>query len=75
MWLPIGPGPVLVYEWRTATWRWRLYALRAGFCAVIVAGMSLTWPSLWKRHPDQIILVSKIRISFLINPEIRYLAI
>jgi len=26
--LRVGPGPVFVYEWLTATRRWQLYALR-----------------------------------------------
>jgi ABC-type transport system involved in multi-copper enzyme maturation permease subunit len=44
--LRLGPGPVFVYERLLARRRWQLYALRAGFLAVILAGMSLTWPNL-----------------------------
>jgi hypothetical protein len=43
--LAFGPGPVFVYEWLMTTRRWQLYALRAGFLAVILAGMSLAWPN------------------------------
>ncbi len=39
----VGPGPVFVYEWLTATRRWQLYALQAGFVAVFLAGMYFTW--------------------------------
>jgi ABC-type transport system involved in multi-copper enzyme maturation permease subunit len=46
VWLRVKPGPVFHYEWLLATRRWQLYALRAGFLAVTVAGMSLTWSTL-----------------------------
>jgi ABC-type transport system involved in multi-copper enzyme maturation permease subunit len=39
----LGPGPVFAYEWLTTTRRWQLYALRAGFVGVILAGMMLVW--------------------------------
>jgi ABC-type Na+ efflux pump permease subunit len=39
----LGPGPVFAYEWLTTTRRWQLYALRAGFVSVILAGMMLVW--------------------------------
>ncbi len=35
----LGPGPVFAYEWLTATRRWQLYAVRAGFVCAILAGM------------------------------------
>ena len=42
----LGPGPVFIYEWLTTTRRWQLYALRAGFVAVILVGMMLVWDSI-----------------------------
>jgi ABC-type transport system involved in multi-copper enzyme maturation permease subunit len=39
----LGPGPVFAYEWLTTTRRWQLYALRALFVSVILAGMMFTW--------------------------------
>jgi ABC-type transport system involved in multi-copper enzyme maturation permease subunit len=38
-----GPGPVFVYEWRLASRRWQLYALRALFVAVVAAVLFLVW--------------------------------
>ena len=34
-----GAGPVFAYEWLLTTRRWQLYAMRAGFLLVILAGM------------------------------------
>ncbi len=39
----LGPGPVFAYEWLTTTRRWQLYALRALFVGLILAGMMFTW--------------------------------
>jgi ABC-type transport system involved in multi-copper enzyme maturation permease subunit len=47
----LGPGPVFAYEWLTTTRRWQLYALRAGFVGVILAGMVLVWHSLERFSP------------------------
>lgn len=41
MGLRLGPGPVFVYEWLTATRRRRLYAMRALFVGMILVGMML----------------------------------
>ena len=41
----IGLGPVFAYEWLTTTRRWQLYALRAGFVSVLLAGMMVAWHS------------------------------
>jgi ABC-2 type transporter len=38
----LGAGPVFAYEWLLATRRWQLYAVRAGFVLVILAGMYFT---------------------------------
>ncbi len=46
----LGPGPVFVYEWLTATRRWQLYALRALFVAAILAGLALTWSQVNRDH-------------------------
>ena len=37
----LGPGPVFAYEWLTASRRWQVYALRAVFIALILAGMAI----------------------------------
>jgi hypothetical protein len=56
--LRLGPGPVFVYERLLARRRWQLYALRAGFLAVILAGMSHTWPNLlWHSRPVQAVSI------------------
>src|SRR5579863_8076618 len=39
----LGPGPVFAYEWLTTTRRWQLYALRALFVSLILAGMMFIW--------------------------------
>jgi ABC-type transport system involved in multi-copper enzyme maturation permease subunit len=39
MGLRLGPGPVFAYEWLTTTRRWQVYALRALFIGLILAGM------------------------------------
>ncbi|MHB1556573.1 MAG: ABC transporter permease subunit [Isosphaeraceae bacterium] len=41
MGLRLGPGPVFVYEWLTATRRRQLYVMRALFVGMILAGMIL----------------------------------
>jgi ABC-type transport system involved in multi-copper enzyme maturation permease subunit len=46
----LGPGPVFIYEWLTTTRRWQLYALRAGFVAVMLVGMIVVWQNL-RRYP------------------------
>jgi ABC-type transport system involved in multi-copper enzyme maturation permease subunit len=38
-----GLGPVFAFEWLTITRRWQLYAMRAGFVAIILAGMAMMW--------------------------------
>jgi ABC-type transport system involved in multi-copper enzyme maturation permease subunit len=50
--LRLGPGPVFVYEWLTATRRWQLYALRAAFVGMILIGMILVWTSLYRSNPS-----------------------
>jgi ABC-type transport system involved in multi-copper enzyme maturation permease subunit len=39
----LGPGPVFAYEWLTTTRRWQLYAVRALFVTLILAGMMFIW--------------------------------
>ncbi len=41
MGLRLGPGPVFAYEWLTTTRRWQVYALRALFIGLILAGMTI----------------------------------
>ncbi len=41
MGLRLGPGPVFVYEWLTATRCWQLYAMRTSFVGMILVGMML----------------------------------
>jgi ABC-type transport system involved in multi-copper enzyme maturation permease subunit len=38
-----GLGPVFVYEWRMASRRWQLYALRAAFVALLGFGLAVVW--------------------------------
>ena len=38
----LAPDRSLIYEWLTTSRRWQLYAVRAAFVAVILAGMILT---------------------------------
>ncbi len=46
----LGPGPVFAYEWLTTTRRWQLYALRAIFVGVMLAGMILVWQNVRRNH-------------------------
>src|SRR5436190_18217309 len=40
-----GPGPVFVYEWRLASRRWQLYAMRVLFIAALGTGLLVVWAS------------------------------
>ncbi len=40
-----GPGPVFVYESLVAARRWQIYASRAGFVLVLLAGIVTVWAS------------------------------
>ena len=46
----LGPGPVFVYEWLTATRRWQLYALRVLFVGAILVGLAFVWYQMAHRH-------------------------
>ena len=38
-----GLGPVFAYEWLTATRRWQMYAGRAAFVGLLLAGLIFVW--------------------------------
>ena len=38
-----GLGPVFVYEWLTASRRWQMYAVRAGFVGLLFLAVLLVW--------------------------------
>jgi ABC-type transport system involved in multi-copper enzyme maturation permease subunit len=38
-----GLGPVFAYEWLTASRRWQMYALRAGFVALLFVAVLVVW--------------------------------
>jgi hypothetical protein len=39
----LGTGPVFAREWLRASRRWQLYAARAAFVAILLAGLTLVW--------------------------------
>jgi ABC-type transport system involved in multi-copper enzyme maturation permease subunit len=41
--LRLGPGPVFAFESLTAARRWQVYALRAVYVGLLLAGLTLTW--------------------------------
>jgi ABC-type transport system involved in multi-copper enzyme maturation permease subunit len=59
--MQLGPGPVFIYEWLTTTRRWQLYALRAGFVALILVGMMLVWDSIVRYSaPGQLVSIQAL---------------
>ena len=59
--LRLGPGPVFVYEWLTATRRWQLYTLRAAFVSAILVGMIVVWHNMLRfDRPGQTVSIQQM---------------
>src|SRR5262245_58190180 len=41
--LRIGTGPVFAWEWLRASRRWQIYAVRAAFVLILLAGLIIYW--------------------------------
>ncbi len=52
----LGPGPVFAYEWLTTTRRWQVYALRALFVGLILAGMAIVHNGPQRGRPERLSL-------------------
>ncbi len=53
MGLRLGPGPVFVYEWLTATRRWQPYAMRTVFVWLMLIGMTIVQSDIPRSGPDR----------------------